>query len=112
MTSVAIRTAPMTSTISPPTTPERMFESGRVVVMTLGIDLRRKGSINAAPALANWTGVLVAGRSRRDRDQPAQALHDAAARELAPKRAALVEGRPGRGARVVAVRAERVRVGL
>ena len=33
ITFVAIRTAPITSTIRPPMTPERMLDSGRVVVM-------------------------------------------------------------------------------
>ncbi len=40
ITSVEIRTAPITSTIRPPRTPETMCDSERFVVMTERMDLR------------------------------------------------------------------------
>src|SRR5918998_5786594 len=102
MTSVAIRTAPSTSTISPPRTAARKVESGLFVVMTGEIPRRPKASINPLrPWRAGWDG-----------HQPAEPVEKAAPRELAPHRAPLAEARRGRRARVVAVGAQRASVGL
>src|SRR5215204_3060849 len=55
ITSVAIRTAPITSTIRPPTTPARRLVSGLLVVMYGGLVRRPYGSINVNCALRALT---------------------------------------------------------
>src|SRR5918993_302055 len=101
ITSVAIRTAPITSTIRPPRTPARALDSGLFVVMPEVISARSKKPIN-----------LGARRARRNRHEAAQPVEEASARELAAQRPALTQARRGGSARVVAVRAQRAGVGL
>src|SRR5215210_6932854 len=103
MTSVEIRTAPITSTIRPPRTPERMFDSGRLVVMAL---------MDRPSTLDFYKCALGPGCARRNRQEAPQPVQDASARELAPDRTPLTQARGIRRARVVAVRPQGTGIGL
>src|SRR5215203_3465303 len=109
ITSVAIRTAPMTSTIRPPSTPARRLVSGLLVVMSEGFSAPTLRFDKCAPRPARDSRT---GRTRRERHQPAQPVHDAAARELSADNPALPQTRRVRSARVIAVGPQRLRVGL
>src|SRR5215204_1905216 len=109
ITSVAIRTAPMTSTIRPPRTPERRLASELLVVMYGGLVRPPYVSINVHESS---TDVLRTRRAGGNGDESTHPVEDAAAAQLPAHRLALAQaGRSGR-ARVVAVRPQAVGVGL
>src|ERR687897_97413 len=95
ITSVAIRTAPITSTIRPPSTPARRLVSGMLVVMYGGLVRRPYGSINVKVRC----GPSRTRRARREGDQAAQPVDEAAASELPAHHPALAQARRVRGAR-------------